>query len=298
MDSRIRRVSAALAVGAVLAVTGCSTDDTPGAAGEATDATPGSATGAAGGPPSGTARPAPARSTASGAPRSSPTGSAAATAAVPSPPPPVPPAESGGPGSAQPPETTRSSRTGPTTAEAPKATSATATSATETAPAATAPAATGPAATAPAATSATPRRPRGTLEPVPSVAQTTLAPVPVQSKAAFGGGVTAAVTRTRSFTVTGRGPGEVSGPALAVTVEITNGSRRPVSLDAVTVSAAYGAEEASASTSPPAKPISGTLAPGRKTTGVYVFARAQGRGPVKITVSYSAQRPYVVFVRP
>jgi hypothetical protein len=100
-------------------------------------------------------------------------------------------------------------------------------------------------------------------------------------------------------TVTGQGPGELSGPAVALTLQVTNGSARPLDLGTVTVSASMGGQEASSSEAAPARPFSGRLAPGAKAQGVYVFVLpAGGRRPVGVVVSLAPDLPVVRFTVP
>ncbi|MBA8792670.1 hypothetical protein FHX74_000264 [Friedmanniella endophytica] len=106
------------------------------------------------------------------------------------------------------------------------------------------------------------------------------------------------VTGQKSITSKAQGPGEVAGPAVALTFTVTNTGNRRVGLSTVVinVSDAAGAP-ASQMTASPARPFSGSLAPGAKATGVYVYNIAQSaRGKIRIEVSVAPTLPTVVFV--
>ena len=126
----------------------------------------------------------------------------------------------------------------------------------------------------------------------------TNAPIPVTATADFGTGVTAHVVSNTKITFSAKLPGEISGPAAQVTVAFTNGSSAPVSLANVVVndSDAKGTPFVAGASSP-AAPVSGTLAPGKTVTGVYVFELAPGYvAPLTLSVSYSTAAPVVLFV--
>jgi hypothetical protein len=137
------------------------------------------------------------------------------------------------------------------------------------------------------------------LVPVPSKARTTLPPVAPSRTVTIGAAARTVLLGSRNVTVTGQGPGELSGPAVALTLQVTNGSSRPLGLDAVIVSASIGGQEASASDAAPAKPFSGSLGPGAKAQGVYVFVLpAGGRRPVGVVVSLAPDLPVARFTVP
>jgi hypothetical protein len=85
-------------------------------------------------------------------------------------------------------------------------------------------------------------------------------------------GVTVSLTGTKAVDVTARGPGETSGPAVAATFEIRNGGAVPFSLAGVAVNATdRGGAPAESASASPAEPFTGSLPPGWRATGVYVF---------------------------
>lgn len=127
----------------------------------------------------------------------------------------------------------------------------------------------------------------------------TRAPVALHQDAPFGDGVTAALLRTEAVTASGEGIGEISGPALRLTVALRNGTNAPLALDGVTVNVSYGADGAPAAPvfgDASSQPFAGTVAPGATATGVYLFSVPEdGRGKVAISVSHAALSPIVVF---
>jgi ABC-type Fe3+-hydroxamate transport system substrate-binding protein len=146
----------------------------------------------------------------------------------------------------------------------------------------------------PQATAATPA-----LTPVPSKARTTLPPVAPSRTVTVGGAARTVLLGSRNVTVSGQGPGELSGPGVALTLRVTNGSSSPLDLDAVTVSASIRGQEASSSDAAPAKPFSGRLAPGANAEGVYVFVLPAGaRRPVGVVVSLAPDLPVARFSIP
>lgn len=127
--------------------------------------------------------------------------------------------------------------------------------------------------------------------------QPTKAPVPLSKPADFGTGVVAKLDTIESIVATAHGPGEISGPALAFTITVTNGSATAVDLGNVIVNLtdAHGAPGVSMFGSP-AVLLTGDLAVGASATGTYVFAVApSASSSVRLEVSYSTQAPTVVF---
>lgn len=119
----------------------------------------------------------------------------------------------------------------------------------------------------------------------PPVGATTLPPVATGVPSDFGGGVSAVVTGAEKVDVTARVPGETSGPAVAVTLEVRNDSDGPVDLGQLTVTATYGdGVPAVASESDPADALTGSLNAGDRRRGVYVF-RVPGGSPDGVEVN-------------
>jgi hypothetical protein len=167
--------------------------------------------------------------------------------------------------------------------------------------ASTTPATGSPATTSPAESSAsataTAAAPTGSAVPA-DLLPPSLAPVGLADRATSEDGVTASVTSLEAIQGEGRGPGNISGPALRVTLRIDNGTAGTLSLDGVGVELSYGADLTPASplNDSSAVPFHGTLDQGGSTTGVYVFSVPENaRDSVTITVGYRAGAPYLVF---
>lgn len=126
----------------------------------------------------------------------------------------------------------------------------------------------------------------------------TVAPVPLNSPASQSNGIVAALPKIESIQGTGVGPGNVSGPAVRVTVQIQNGTGAPVALGGVGVNLYYGADNTPAPPldDPSARPFDGMLDPGKAATGVYVFSLPEDqRGKVTVEVGYQAGAPLLLF---
>jgi len=97
---------------------------------------------------------------------------------------------------------------------------------------------------------------------------------------------------------TGTGIGERSGPAVLVEVVVRNRSDEERSLDFV-VANLYGPSGTPSPVlagDPRSAHLTGSLAPGEKVRGTYVFRAPEEVGPVKLTLSHSAKTPAVTFV--
>jgi hypothetical protein len=122
-------------------------------------------------------------------------------------------------------------------------------------------------------------------------------PVPIDAATDFGDGVGIRLSSIDTVEAKGSLPGEISGPAVAVTVEITNGRSDPIELDHVTVDLAtkVGAS-APPVVDPQREPLAGELAPEATRSGAYVFSlAADERADVTVRVNYSADTPTVLF---
>jgi hypothetical protein len=112
-------------------------------------------------------------------------------------------------------------------------------------------------------------------------------------------GLTANVVSVESYTATAKRAGEVSGPAVKVTLRLTNGTGGAFPLSTASVNAYYGSDATPAAPvagDPAAKPFSGSLAPGAAATAVYVFSvPADQDGSVTLTLSDQAGARLVVF---
>ncbi|MFE4950627.1 hypothetical protein ACFQ9V_11040 [Leifsonia sp. NPDC056665] len=113
------------------------------------------------------------------------------------------------------------------------------------------------------------------------------------------GGLTAKVASVESYTATATRPGEVSGPAVRVTLTLVNSTGSDFPVSTATVNAYYGSASTPADPvqgDASAKPFSGTLKPGATATAVYVFTvPAADSGDVTLTLSDQAGARLVVF---
>ena len=121
-------------------------------------------------------------------------------------------------------------------------------------------------------------------------------PVKLDKPSKTGTGLTAKLTTIKAIDAKAQLPGEIAGPALALTVEVTNTGAKAADLSAVVVTV-LDSEEAPGGemTSAPAKPLKGKLGAGKTASGVYVFTVDKNkRNPVTVTVSIS-DAPVLVF---
>lgn len=123
--------------------------------------------------------------------------------------------------------------------------------------------------------------------------------VPVQESVTIEDTVTARLVTMTPTTSDGTAPGEVKGPALAVTIEVTNKSNKPVPLNTAGVTLSLGADLTPASPLPTqslSKPFVGELAPGQSAQGVYVFlVPSDSAKDIRIEVSYGDNTPLIAF---
>ncbi len=140
------------------------------------------------------------------------------------------------------------------------------------------PAPAGPAPTVPPTSSAEPR-PAPTASggpavvvPVPPIGDRTPTVAPPEGVAEVGG--VGVAVQVESVTSQGNGPGEVSGPAYALTVVLTNSSDEaydPATLQVSLYAGADGVPLATVDSDPRAATPSAPLAPGKRATATYVF---------------------------
>jgi hypothetical protein len=136
--------------------------------------------------------------------------------------------------------------------------------------------------------------PTGDADALPSA----LPAVSLDQDASTDDGISASVVSLEAVDGTGSGVGNVSGPALRVTLQLVNGSAEPVALDFVSVNLTYGADRTPASPldDPSAAWFSGVLEPGDAAQGVYVFTvPSQDRDLVSVAVGSRAGAPYLIF---
>lgn len=133
----------------------------------------------------------------------------------------------------------------------------------------------------------------------------TVAPVPpgpteeadLGETAELDGGVNVTISEVEALDVKANTPGEIAGPAVALTLTIENASDEAIDLSTAMVSVTgakgtYG----QATTSDPYSPFKGTLSPGDEASGVYVFRLpADERSSLEATVEYVAGAPIALF---
>lgn len=143
--------------------------------------------------------------------------------------------------------------------------------------------------------------------PPPTAGSTsqTVAPRPVRSKkpvkidqtAQPEQDVTVTVPELKSVEAKAQGPGEVSGPALEVHVEVQNATDRELDLSgaAVTLTAADDSP-GQIMTGPPTALFPASVAAGAKAEGVFVFTVAKDqRDPVRVDVLVDPDHDVVAF---
>jgi hypothetical protein len=133
---------------------------------------------------------------------------------------------------------------------------------------------------------------------VPSGVAHSAAPVPLSHPAHFGRGLSVRVVRHVTVLAKADGPGQISGPATALTIRFTNASGRTIDLSSVVVADqdAQGTPLLSVSARP-ARAVTGSLGRHASKSGVYVFTLPPRRhNPYTITISYSTTAPAVRLV--
>lgn len=113
----------------------------------------------------------------------------------------------------------------------------------------------------------------------------------------FDTGVDVEVTRVETTQVKAETPGEVSGPAVVVTVSARNQGTEPVTVDSavVTIVASDG-ELGIGTTAGSPSPLAGLVEPGDTAEGTYVFMLDASDGrELTVSVNYAAGEPVAVF---
>ncbi|WP_152187780.1 hypothetical protein [Georgenia satyanarayanai] len=122
-------------------------------------------------------------------------------------------------------------------------------------------------------------------------------PVGLDEAGDFGTGLTVRLTAIEPVDGVARAPGEIAGPALAVTVQAVNDSTAPVSLADVVVFLSSGPDRTPASDlGQGSTPLGGSLDAGSSTTGTYVFTVPDDeRDDLRVEISYTGEAPTVAF---
>ena len=137
----------------------------------------------------------------------------------------------------------------------------------------------------------------GSLQEVPVEEATSAPAVPLTATADFGTGLTLRMDRIESVFGEARGPGQIAGPALRLTLTMTNRSDSAVSLEGAVVDLTVGRDRTPTAllTGPGVKEFQGEVAAGDSVTAAYVFAVPEdARDRLRVAVSYVADAPVVV----
>ncbi len=111
-------------------------------------------------------------------------------------------------------------------------------------------------------------------------------------------GVTASVVRVEAVSGEARGPGEVAGPALRVTIDVKNGSGKAIRTELGLINVYYGKDRRPAGllSGPGAAPFPEQIPAGGSGRGTSVFnVPVDDRDLIEIEFSYSTDAAIVIF---
>lgn len=154
-----------------------------------------------------------------------------------------------------------------------------------------------PGASSTAESSASPQ-PSATATPSDSSPATPAAPLPFDGDGSLGAGLTTRLANIESVAGEASQPGEVAGPSVRFTVEVTNTGADSVSLESVAVVAYYGPDRTPALSlsAPGAAPFPQAVAAGETVRGVYVFSvPTDSRDDVSLTIDLASEGAQTVF---
>lgn len=148
----------------------------------------------------------------------------------------------------------------------------------------------------PATTPVPPSTPGDVNSTVPTRPAESKKPVDLDQPSETGTGATARLIDLKAINAKATIPGEVSGPGVAVTLEVTNTGPKALDVGTVVVTLADSDKAPGTEiTSPPAKTLTGSIAPSKSARGVYVFTVPTAkRDPVTVSVTIGAA-PALVF---
>lgn len=111
------------------------------------------------------------------------------------------------------------------------------------------------------------------------------------------GGVNVTVSEVEQLDVKATTPGEIAGPAVALTLTVENDSDEPIDLSTAMVSVTGSKDSfGQPTTSEPYSPFLGSVEPGETSSGIYVFRLpAEERDSLQVTVEYIAGAPIALF---
>lgn len=128
-----------------------------------------------------------------------------------------------------------------------------------------------------------------------------LDPIPLDDTGDFGTGLSVRLAAIEPIDGEARSPGEISGPALRVTVEATNRSDQPISLARSQIEVTYGADRTPgiALSGSGTTPFDASVAPGASSSAVVVFVvPTDQRTAVQVAVTQTTGSPIVLFEGP
>jgi hypothetical protein len=148
---------------------------------------------------------------------------------------------------------------------------------------------------------------------VPAAKVITKAPVALHAIADFGTGVTARIVSVKAIHAQAVGPGQVSGPALNIVIQVTNHTKKALDLNnaVVNIADAEGTPGVQMISTPAeagddgvpspgpgsfSHPMRGSLAPSATAKGTYIFTiPVAHRDPITVSYSYAGAGPVVLF---
>lgn len=114
----------------------------------------------------------------------------------------------------------------------------------------------------------------------------------------YPGGVAVRIDDVQVVNVEGVGPGQLSGPAAAVKITITNGSKKSIDPRSTVVTLLRGKDDqvATPTTADPARPFTSPVKAGGSARGTYVFELPGGKlGSADVIVQYQTGREVARF---
>lgn len=133
---------------------------------------------------------------------------------------------------------------------------------------------------------------------LPSAERVTLAPAPIDQAVEPTDTVAVAIPSIEAVQGEAVAPGEVSGPALRITVRVTNNGAASLPLSSAVVNLYLGTEQLGANpvSQPSGQPFPAELGPGASADGIFVFEAAEDqRSLTRIEVDLDLATPIVIF---
>ena len=139
--------------------------------------------------------------------------------------------------------------------------------------------------------------PKTVLADVPGLPKA-LPPVGLGQASTFANDTSVRLVSIKAVTAQAHMAGQISGPALAVTVQVTNSGSAPIALDTVSVNVYSGAAGTPAvrMQDHATQPLRGSLAAGKSLSATYVFSvPTADRSAVTVAVAYGAGGGTAIF---